>query len=138
MRKTLLFMSMLLFVGLAAHAQRGGQGGQRGQRGERVSPEEAAKTLAENFQEQFGLSDEQYKKTYDVLLTTNKERTEKLQEMRESGERAGMREVITEFQEKSDKQLKEIFNETQWTAYEKWKAERESQRGGRGGGRGGN
>ncbi|OEK04522.1 hypothetical protein BFP71_13725 [Roseivirga misakiensis] len=129
---------MLLFVGLAAHAQRG-QGGQRGQRGQRLDPEEAAKTQAENFQEQFGLSDEQYKKTYDVLLATNKERNEKLQEMRSSGSFEGMREAIAEFQEKADKQLKEIFNETQWTAYEKWKEERASQRGGRrGGGRGGN
>ncbi|WP_139135194.1 hypothetical protein [Roseivirga sp. 4D4] len=129
MRKTFLLMSMLLFIGMAAQAQRGG-----GQRGQRMSPEEAAKAQAENFQEQFGLSDDQYKKTYDVLLATGKARTEKLQEMRASGDRTGMRDVITKFQEESDKKLKAIFNEKQWASYEKWKEERAAQRGARRGG----
>jgi len=130
-------MSLMLFVGLAAQAQRG-QGGQGGQRGQQATPEAAAKTQAEALQEKLGLSDDQYTKTYDVLLASGKERTEKLAEMRASGDRAGMREMTTKLQEESDKKLKEIFSETQWVGYEKWKAERASQRGGRGGGRGGN
>lgn len=134
MRKTLLLFSMLLFVGFAAQAQRG-QGGQRGQR---LSPEKTAEAQAERFQEEFGLSDEQYKKTYDVLLNTAKTRNEKLQEMRASGDRSSMRSVITELQEESDKKLKDIFTEVQWTAYEKWKEKNAGQRGRRGGGRGGN
>ncbi|MBO3697153.1 hypothetical protein [Roseivirga sp. E12] len=129
MRKTFLLMSMLLFIGMAAQAQRGG-----GQRGQRMSPEEAAKTQAETFQEKFGLSDDQYKKTYDVLLATGKARNEKLQEMRASGDRAGMRDVITKFQEENDKKLKAIFNEKQWASYEEYKKEIAAQRGGRRGG----
>ncbi len=130
MRKTFLLMGMLVLIGMAAQAQRA-QGGQRGQR---MSPEEAAKTQAETFQEKFGLSDDQYKKTYEVLLASGKERNEKLQEMRASGNREGMREMITELQAASDKKLKAIFNETQWTSYETWKKEMAAQRGARRGG----
>lgn len=130
MRKTFLLMSMLLFIGMAAQAQRA----QGGQRGERATPEEAAKQQAETLQEKLGLSDDQYKKTYDVLLASGKERTEKLQEMRASGNREGMQDMMAKIQEGSDKKLKAIFSETQWASYEVWKKEQASQRGARRGG----
>lgn len=128
-----MIIGCLLFVGLlTAEAQRG-----QGQRGQRLSPEEQAKRQSETFQEEFGLSDEQYKKTYDVLLAANKDRSEKMQELRANRDIEGMRTAFEEMQKETDKKLKEIFTEAQWTAYEKWKANR-PQRGRRGGGRGGN
>ena len=130
---------MMLFVGLAAQAQRG-QGGQRGQR---LSPEESSKKQAETFQEELGLSDDQYKKTYDVLLASAKANAEKMQEMRSGGsfDREAFQKMILEAQTDKDKKLKEIFSATQWAGYEKWKKAnppRGAGRGGRGGGRGGN
>lgn len=136
MRKTFILMSMLLFIGMAAQAQRGGQGGQRGQR---ETPEEAAKKQAETFQEELGLSDEQYKKTYDVLLASAKTSAEKMTAMRSGGsfDREALQKMNTELQADKDEKLKEIFSATQWTGYEKWK-KANPPRTGRGGGRGGN
>ena len=134
MRKAFMIIGCLLFVGLlTAEAQRG-----QGQRGQRLSPEEQAKKQSETFQEELGLSDEQYKKTYDVLLASNKNRAEKMQELRASGDFQAMRTTFQKMQEETDKKLKEIFTDVQWTAYEKWKKENQPQRGRRGGGRGGN
>lgn len=137
MRKTFILMSMMLFVGLAAQAQRGGQGGQRGQR---LSPEETSKAQAETFQEELGLSDEQYKKTYDVLLASAKTSAEKMTEMRSGGsfDREAFQKMRTDLQADKDKKLKEIFSETQWAGYEKWKKANPPRVGRGGGGRGGN
>lgn len=135
MRKTFILMSMMLFVGLAAQAQRG----QGGQRAARLSPEEASKQQAETFQEELGLSDDQYKKTYDVLLAAAKSNAEKMTEMRASGsfDRETFQKMALEAQADKDKKLKEIFSATQWAGYEKWK-KANPPRVGRGGGRGGN
>lgn len=139
MRKTFILMSMMLFVGLAAQAQRG-QGGQGGQRGERLSAEETSKKEAETFQEELGLSDEQYKKTYDVLLASAKVSAEKMTEMRSGGsfDREAFQKLAVQAQADKDKKLKEIFSATQWTGYEKWKKANPPRTGRGGGGRGGN
>ncbi len=138
MRKTFILMSMMLFVGLAAQAQRG----EGGQRPARLSPEEASKQQAETFQEELGLSDEQYKKTYDVLLAAAKSNAEKMTEMRSSGsfDRETFQKMALEAQADKDKKLKEIFSATQWTGYEAWKKANPPRtgRGGGGGARGGN
>lgn len=135
MRKTFILMSMLLLIGMAAQAQRA----QGGQRAARLSPEEASKTQAETFQEELGLSDEQYKKTYDVLLASAKTSAEKMTEMRSGGsfDRESFQKMTAELQVDKDKKLKEIFSATQWTGYEAWK-KANPPRAGRGGGRGGN
>ncbi len=136
MRKLSLMLSMLLVVGLmAAHAQGGGQrGGQRGQGGQRMEPEAMAKQRAETFQEQFGLSDDQHKKTYDVLLANAKESREKLASLMQSRDREGMRTAMEKSQEELDKKLKEIFSAEQWTKYEAWKKENTPAQRRRGGG----
>lgn len=120
---------MLLMVGLmTAEAQRGqGQG-----RGERPDPKVRAQTTADTWQEEFGLSDEQHTKVYDLLIETGEKQQEKMQELRASGSREGIREAITEIQTEQDKKLKDILNETQWVSYEKWKKENAEKRGGRG------
>lgn len=129
MRKTFILFSMLMLVAFAAQAQRGGGQGQR----QRLSPKEQATAQAETFQEELGLSDEQYEKTYAVLLASAETRQEKMQEAMSSGNRGGIREAFEEMQKDTDAKLKKIFSETQWTKYEEWKENR-AQRGRRGGG----
>ena len=124
---------MLLVIGLmAAQAQGGGQRG--GQRGERMEPEAMAKQRADLWQEKFGLSDDQHKKTYEVLLASQKEMREKMASLMGSGDREGMRTTMEKSQEETDKKLKEIFSAEQWTKYEAWKKENppmQRRRGGR-------
>lgn len=109
------------------------QGGRQGQ-GQRQSPEEMAKTRADLFQEQFGLSDEQHKSTYDLLLKNQKESREKMIALRESGDREGMRSAMEDLRAELEKEMKVIFNEQQWVLYEKWKEENPPQGRRRGGG----
>lgn len=124
---------MLLMVGLmTAEAQRGG-----GQRGERPDPKERAQATADKWQEEFGLSDEQHTKVYDLLIKSGEEQRVKMQELRGSGDREAMREAFGELRAAHNEELKKIFSATQWTAYEKWIKENPPQRRGRGG-RGGN
>lgn len=134
MRKTVMMLGMLLVIGLmTAEAQRGeGQG-----RGQRPDPKVRAQTTADTWQEEFGLSDEQHTKVYDLLIKSGEKQREKMQELRSSGsvDREAMREAVTELMASQDEELKKIFSATQWTAYEKWKKENPpQQRGRRGGG----
>lgn len=109
---------------MAAQAQGGGQrGGQRGQGGQRMEPEAMAKQRADLWQEKFGLSDDQHKKTYDVVLANQKDMREKMTSLMGSGDREGMRTAMEKSQEDLDKKLKEIFTADQWTKYEAWKKE---------------
>ena len=130
-----MMLSMLLMLGLmTAEAQRGqGQG-----RGQRQDPKERAQATADKWQEEFGLSDEQHTKVYDLLLVTGEKQQEKLQELRASGSREGMREAIQEIREEQEKELKKLFTDTQWTAYEKWKKDNPQRGAGRGRRGGGN
>lgn len=132
MKKTLLMVAIFFAVVATAFAQRGAGAGQGGQR---PDPKVQAKATVDAWQEKFGLSDEQHKKTYDVLIAAGEKRTEKMQAMRTGGapDRTAMQKVMTELQEDQDKELKKIFTETQWTAYETWKKEN-PPRAGRGGG----
>lgn len=133
MRKSVIVLSMLLMVGLmTAEAQRGG-----GQRGERPDPKVQAKNTADKWQEEFGLSDEQHTKVYDLLIETGEKQREKMQELRSGGsvDREAMREAMTEMRASQEEELKKILSATQWTAYEKWKKDNPpAQRGRRGGG----
>ncbi len=127
MKRKLILLCLLLFVGVMyAEAQ-------RGQRGQRPDPKEQANNTADTWQEEFGLSDEQRTKVYDLLLETSEQRMEKMQELRASGDREGMRDAIMEIQEEMEEKLKKILTDTQWPLYEKWKKEN-PPRGRRGGG----
>lgn len=124
-------MAIFFAVAATAFAQRaGGQGGQR------PDPKAQANATADTWQETFGLSDEQRTKTYDVLIAIGEKRTEKMQAMRSGGapDRTAMQKAIKELQDDQDKELKKIFSDTQWPAYETWKKENPPRQG-RGGGR---
>jgi len=135
MKRSLLLMVGFMMLTSIAMAQQG--------RGQRQSPEELAKARANLFQEEFGLSDEQRDKTEEVLLNTAKVSREKMLALRESASQSGNREsmreemqsIMKESQEMLENGLKEIFNEQQWLAYEKWKKENPPQQRRRGGGK---
>jgi len=113
---------MVLFTVFTAQAQEGKLSG----------AEEASKAKAKTFQKEFGLSDKQYTKTYDVLLESSKTTTEKMSAMRDGGsfDRDEYMDTMTGLQEDRDKKLKAIFTDTQWVAYEKWKKDNPPTRGG--------
>jgi hypothetical protein len=136
MRRSLLLLVGFVMLTSLALAQQGQRQGQR------QSPEEMAKTRADLFQEEFGLSDEQRDKTEKILLTTAQDSREKMLALRESASQGSSREamreemqsIMKENRETLEKGLKEIFNEQQWLAYEKWKKENPPQQRRRGGG----
>ena len=123
-------MAFMLLIGVVyAQAQRGG-----GQRGETPDPKVQAKNQTDTWQEALGLSDDQHKKVYDLLIKSNEERTKKMAEMRASGGREGMQKAMTDSAAKLDSELKKVFTETQWPLYEKWKKDNPPQQRGRRGG----
>lgn len=132
MKKIIFITGLLLFVGLSSAEA------QRRQEGQRPDPKEMAKERADTWQEEFGLSNEQRTKVYDWILEGAEKRREKMQELRASGsaDRESLRESMLALQEEREVELKKIFNDTQWAAYEKWKKDNPPLR--RGGGRGGN
>ncbi|WP_422003566.1 hypothetical protein [Roseivirga pacifica] len=130
MKKYSYLLALLLFVGLSSAYAQGGQGGRRQQ----MDPEKVAKQRADMWQEEFGLSDEQHEKVQAVLVKNIEDTQEKMQSLRGSGDRAAMQKGMEEVRESLEKELKTIFTETQWTAYEKWKKENPPMQRRRGGG----
>ncbi len=117
-----IIVTILFFIGaLTVQAQRG----------ERPDPKVQAKTNADTWQKEFGLSDEQHTKVYDLLIASSEKRAKKMQELRSSGDREGMRAAFMKLQEETDKGLKAIFSETQWVKYEKWKKDNPPRQRGR-------
>lgn len=131
--KKLSFFIMLLTIVTLGSAQ--AQGGRQGQ-GQRQTPEEMAERTANLWQENFGLSDEQYKKVYDLLLKNQKDTRAKMEELRASGDREAMRSMMEEQRTAVETEVKKIFTEQQWAAFEQWKKDNPpQQRRRRGGGK---
>ena len=131
MRRLTLAFGLLLMVGLMTAEAQGRRGG-----GQRPDPKEQANAMADTWQEEFGLSDEQRTKVYDWIIETGQQRRERMQELRGSGDREAMREAFQELQEEREEELKKILTEAQWPLYEKWKEDNPPQRRGRRGGGG--
>lgn len=129
MRKiTLTLMMLMLLCTSALFAQGRGQG-------QNMDPEEMVAARADLWQEEFGLSDEQHSKVKEILLKNLEESRERIAELRGSSDREAMRKAVEDMRADLDKQLKNIFNEKQWAAYEQWKKDNPAiQRRRRGGG----
>lgn len=131
MKKISVFVLLMLFIGLSQSMAQGRANGQR----ERLSPEQMAQRTADNWQEQFGLSDDQHKKVYDVLLKNQEETREKLEALRANRDREGMQKMMEEQRSSVEEKVKKIFTEQQWAAFEQWKKDNPPmQRRRRGGG----
>jgi len=110
------------------------QGG--GQRGQRADPKEVAKKTTDTWQEEFGLSDDQHKKVYDILIKASEERNKTMAALRSGGQpdRTEIQKAFAELTAKTDESLKKVFTKTQWPMYEKWKKDNPPQQRGRRGG----
>ena len=132
MKKFILTM-MVAMVSLTSFAQFGG-GGQRRE----FKPEEMATRRADQVKESAKISDEQYKKVYDLFLKQAQERQAQMKEAQEKGERPQFnREEMQKQQEATNAALKEILTAEQFEAYKKAQQERR-QRFQQGGPRQGN
>ena len=131
MKKIILSM-MVAMISLTSFAQFGG-GGQRRE----FKPEDQATRRADQIKEAAKISDEQYKKVYDLFLKQAQDQQAKMKEAQEKGERPQFnREEMQKQQEATNAALKEILTAEQFAAYEKAQQERR-QRMGQGGGFGG-
>ena len=130
--KKIILTLMLAVVSLSSFAQFGGGQFQM------PKPEEMATRRADQVKEQVKdagqLTDEQYKKVYDLYLKQSKDMQAK---MSEGGGMGGFnREEMQKQQEATNKALKEILSEEQFKAYQKAQEEmmkRFQQGGGFGG-----
>ena len=129
--KKIILTLMLAVVSLSSFAQFGGGQFQM------PKPEEMATRRADQVKEQVKdagqLTDEQYKKVYDLYLKQSKDMQAK---MSEGGGMGGFNmEEMQKQQEATNKALKEILTAEQFAAYEKAQQERRQRGGGFGGGR---
>jgi protein CpxP len=119
MRK-LMIMLGLVVLGTASYAQRGsGNGGN-------ATPEVRAERQTKMMTEKLALSEDQQKKVYTLQLA----RGQKMQELRESKSRDGMKAANEDF----EKNLAAILTPDQVKKYEAMEAEARAQRGQGGGG----
>ena len=131
--KKIILTLMLAVVSLSSFAQFGGGQFQM------PKPEEMATRRADQIKEQVkdagALSDEQYKKVYDLFLKQSKDMQAKMNEGG-GGFGAFNMEDMQKQQEATNKSLKEILSEEQFKAYQKAQEEmmkRFQQGGGYGG-----
>ena len=135
MKKIILTM-MVAMISLTSFAQFGGGQGQRRE----FKPEDTATRRADQIKEAAKISDEQYKKVYDLYLKQAQDQQAKMKEAQEKGERPQFdREAMQKQQEATNAALKEILTADQFAAYEKAQQERRQRGGGfgQGGGFGG-
>lgn len=128
--KKLILTMMVAMISLTSFAQFGG-GGQRRE----FKPEDQATRRADQIKEAAKISDEQYKKVYDLFLKQSKDMQAKMNEGG-GGFGAFNMEDMQKQQEATNKSLKEILSEEQFKAYQKAQEEmmkRFQQGGGFGG-----
>ena len=119
---------VVAMIALTSFAQQQG-----GRERREFKPEDAAARRADRVKETAKISDEQYKKVYDLFLKRAQESQAKMQEARkqEQERRQFNREEMKKEREATTAALKEILSPEQFEAYEKAQKER-MQRGGRG------
>ena len=125
--KTLRFVAVVLMSMLmtTAFAQRGQGQGQRN-----VDPEESANQQIKVLKEIVKIEKKEEAKLKEVFLNNAKARTKKMQEMRDSGNREGMREMMTELNKKRDDALKKLLGDKRMAKYTKEMEKRRAERGG--------
>ena len=134
--KKIILTLMMAVVSLSSFAQFGG--GQFSFKPEDMATRRADQ-IKENVKDVAQLSDEQYKKVYDLFLKQAKDMDAKMKEAQGNGGGGFGGFNMEDFQkqqEATDKALKEILNEQQYAAYQKAQEEmrkRFQQGGGFGG-----
>lgn len=124
MKKSILTL-VVAMLSLTSFAQQGG-----GQRRE-FNPEEMANRRVEQIKQACKTTDEQNAKLQELFLKQSKEMQERMQAMRESGERPQFdREAMQKQREEQKAAVKAILTEEQFAAYEKLEQERGPRQGG--------
>ncbi len=125
--KTLRFVAVILLsmVMTSAFAQRG-----QGQGTRNVDPEASAVAQLKTLKEVVKVEKKEEAKLKEIFLNGAKERTKEMQEMRDAGNREGMREKMTEMNKKQNEALKKILGEKRMTKYTKEMEKRRAERGG--------
>ena len=132
MKKVLFGIVCLLALSLTISAQPG-QGGNR----QRLTPEESAKQVTEQFKTNFKLTTQQVPKVEAVNLEYAKAQSKLRDSMTGGGggDRTAMREQMTKLETTRGTALEKILTKEQMDAYKKWVTERPQM--GRPGGQGG-
>ena len=116
-----LVIALLFFIGVTTV---------QAQRGNRPDAKTQAKNSADTWKKEFGLSDDQHKKVYDILVTSREGMRKKFQDLRDSGGgRDEMMSLFTKTQNETDKKLKGVFTKAQWPKYLQWKKDNPQRRG---------
>ena len=125
--KTLRFVAVILLsmVMTSAFAQRG-----QGQGTRNADPEASAVAQLKTLKEVVKVEKKEEAKLKEIFLNGAKERTKEMQEMRDAGNREGMREKMTEMNKKQNEALKKILGEKRMTKYTKEMEKRRAERGG--------
>lgn len=125
--KSLRFVAVILMsmVMTGAFAQRG-----QGQGTRNADPEASAVAQLKTLKEIVKVEKKEEAKLKEIFLNGAKERTKQMSEMRDAGNRDGMRDKMTEMNKKQDEALKKILGEKRMTKYTKEMEKRRAERGG--------
>ncbi|MFR9641202.1 MAG: hypothetical protein SNH41_03770 [Rikenellaceae bacterium] len=119
--KFLSALALMLVALFAVVAQpQGGGGGDRRPQG---TPEEQAKAYVERMSKQLELNKEQSEKIYEIILKSNKERTE----MMKDGQHPEREKMEAMRKEQSEK-IKSVLNKEQTKKYEEMQAKMQQGR----------
>lgn len=90
----------------------------------------------EGLDEAVNLSNDQEKQVREIYMDSMDDMMKMREQMRDGGDREGMREQMQQAREEQNEKMKKILSEEQWEKYLAYEEERRSRRGqGRPGGR---
>jgi hypothetical protein len=129
--KSIMRIGLLLFMSLMVTGAFAQQRGQRQGMGN-MDPDAQAKQQLEQLKKIVKIETKEEAKLSEIFLKSAKERQKKMTEMRDSGDREGMREAIQALNTKRDEELKKVLGEKRMKKYleelEKIRQERGGQR----------
>lgn len=124
MRIGLVFFMSLMVTGVFAQ-----QRGQRQGMGN-MDPDAQAKKQVEQLKKIVKVDRKEEAKIKEIFLKSAKDRQKKMTEMRDSGNREGMREAIQTLNTKRDKELEKVLGEKRMKKYLEEMEKLRQQRGG--------
>lgn len=129
--KSVMRISLVLLLSLMVTGAFAQQRGQRQGMGNQ-DPEAQAKQQLEQLQKFVKVDKKEVAKLKDIFLKSAKERQKKMTEMRDTGNREGMRDMMDSLNKTRDVEIKKILGEKRMTKYlaemEKIRQQRQGQR----------
>ncbi|MEE4117302.1 MAG: hypothetical protein V2I37_14115 [Marinilabiliaceae bacterium] len=125
--KSMLRIGMVILLSVAVN---GVFAQERGQGMRNMDPEAQADQQVKTLKEIVKVDKKEEAKLKEVFLNAAKERTKSMQAMRDSGDREGMREKMTEMNKKRDEEIKKVLGEERMKTYLEELEKRRPQRQG--------